>query len=84
MKPGTKHDTTITLDADTLAAARELGLDVSAVAEEAILKAVEEVRRKQWLAENTDVFSAQSDWHEQNGHPLADILSSPSRSSWER
>ena len=78
----TKRKTSLTLDVEALEGAKELGINVSAVAEGALVKAVAEARRKQWLAENADAFAAQSDWHERNGHPLADIIASPGRSSW--
>jgi antitoxin CcdA len=78
----TKRKTSLTLDAEALEGAKELGINVSAVAEGALVRAVAEARRKQWLAENADAFAAQSDWHERNGHPLADIIASPGRSSW--
>lgn len=82
MVSATKRKTSLTLDVEALEGAKELGINVSAVAEGALVKAVAEARRKQWLAENADAFAAQSDWHERNGHPLADIIASPGRSSW--
>ncbi len=72
----------LTLDADVLDGAKELGLNVSAVAEAALGKAVAEARRTQWLEENAQAFAAQAAWHEQHGHPLADILLAPGGGSW--
>jgi antitoxin CcdA len=82
MATGTKRKTSLTLDAEALDQAKELGINVSAVAEAALVNAVAEFRRKQWLAENADAFKAQADWHERNGHPLADIIAAPGGSSW--
>lgn len=78
----TKRKTSLTLDAEALDCAKDLGINVSAVAEEALVKAVAEARQRKWLEENADAFAAQSDWHERNGHPLADIITAPGGSSW--
>lgn len=78
-----RRKTSLTLDAEALDLAKELGLNVSAVAEAALVKAVAAARREKWLAENADAFTAQSDWHERNGHPLADIIVAPGGSSWK-
>jgi len=78
----TKRKTSVTIDAAALDAAHDLGLNVSAVADTALQKAVAEARRNQWLAENADAFARQAEWHERNGHPLADILVSPGKASW--
>lgn len=84
MVAATKRKTSLTLDAEALNCAKELGINISAVAEAALVGAVAEARRKKWLTENADAFAAQSDWHERNEHPLADILTSPAAKSWSR
>lgn len=84
MAAATRRKTSLTLDAEALDRARKLGINVSAVAEAALLKAVADARRAQWLDENTDAFAAQSDWHERNIHPLAEIITAPGGSSWRR
>ena len=82
MAIATKRKTSLTLDADALDRARDLGINVSAVAEAALMKAVAEAGQKKWLAENADAFAAQAEWLERNGHPLADIIAAPGGSSW--
>jgi len=82
MATSTKRKTSLTLDIEALEAAKELEINVSAVAEAALINAVAESRRKKWLAENSSAFAAQSDWHERHGHPLADIITAPGGSSW--
>ena len=84
MSSRVKRKTSLTLDAAAVDAARDLGINVSAVADVAIRKAVEDARRAEWLAENTEAFAAQAAWHEKNGHPLADILTGPGAASWKR
>ncbi|MBY6159424.1 type II toxin-antitoxin system CcdA family antitoxin [Mameliella alba] len=83
MASRSRRKTSVTLDAEALDLAKELGINVSAVAEVALLNAVAVARREQWLADNADAFTAQSDWHERNGHPLVDIIAAPGGSSWK-
>ena len=83
MATATKRKTSLTLDAASLDAARDLGLNVSAVVNEALQNAVNQARREQWRAENAEAFAAQADWHAQNGHPLAEIMVGPAAPSWK-
>lgn len=39
-------------------------------------------RRTGWLEDNAEAFRAQSEWHEINGHPLAESMVSPVARSW--
>lgn len=82
MVSSAKRKTSLTLDAEALDRAKDLGINVSAVAEAALIKAVADSRRNKWLTENAGAFAAQSDWHERHGHPLADIIMAPGGSSW--
>lgn len=84
MAAAARRKTSLTLDADALDAARDLGINVSAVADAALHEAVAQARRRKWLAENAAAFAEQAAWHEQNGHPLADILASPGADTWRR
>ncbi len=83
MDTGAKRKTSLTLDSDALDAAREFGLNVSAVADAALHRAVADARRHRWLEENADAFAAQAEWHERNGHPLADILAGLAGATWK-
>jgi len=83
MEAATKRKTSLTLDADALDAARTFGVNVSAVADAALRRAVSEARRCQWMDENAQAFAAQAQWHERNGHPLADILAGPAGTTWK-
>lgn len=82
MTTASKRKTSLSLDAAALDAARDLGVNVSAVADTALRLAVAEARQRRWLEENAEAFAAQSEWHERNGHPLTDILASPGKGSW--
>lgn len=83
MTNATRRKTSLTLDAAALDDARDLGINVSSVADSALRHAVAEARRKRWLDDNADAFVAQAEWHERNGHPLADILVSPAGATWK-
>lgn len=84
MPAATKRKTSLTLDGHTLDEARELNLNVSAIAEAALVRAVAEQRHKQWLEANAEAFKAQAEWHEKHGHPLAHIAASPWGKTWSR
>ena len=77
-----KRKTSLTLDAEVLDSAKALNINVSAVAEAALKNAVASARRMHWLKQNAKAFAEQAAWHERNGHPLADIMSSPGSTSW--
>lgn len=42
-----------------------------------------EARTAEWLNENAVTFKEQSVWHEQVGHPLAEIMILPAALSWK-
>ena len=68
-----KKRTNISLTAANLAAARELGLNVSAISDAAIAQAVRAARAEAWAVENAAAISERHTWIEANGMPLADM-----------
>jgi antitoxin CcdA len=68
-----KQRTNVTLTAANLAAARELGLNVSAISDAAVSEAVRTARARAWVAENAEAISERRAWIETNGTPLADL-----------
>lgn len=68
-----KQRTNVTLNAANLAAARELGLNVSAISDEALAKAVRQARAAAWAEENAPAIAERRSWIEANGAPLADV-----------
>ena len=60
MPVATKRKTSLTLSAEVLDQAKASEINVSAVAEAALQKAVADARRQQWLKENADAFVAQA------------------------
>jgi|AntRauMFilla1563_2_1112583.scaffolds.fasta_scaffold179496_1 antitoxin CcdA len=68
-----KQRTNITLTAANLMAARELGLNVSAISDAAVAKAVRAAKSEAWAKENAAAISQRRAWIEANGTPLADL-----------
>jgi antitoxin CcdA len=68
-----KQRTNITLTAANLAAARELGLNVSAISDAAVAEAVRLAKAKAWAQENAGAIAERRAWIEANGTPLADL-----------
>jgi antitoxin CcdA len=68
-----KQRTNITLTAANLVAARELGLNVSAISDAAVAKAVRAAMSETWAKENAVAISQRRAWIEVNGVPLADL-----------
>jgi antitoxin CcdA len=68
-----KQRTNITLTAANLAAARELGLNVSAISDAAVAEAVRAAKSEAWARENAEAIAERRAWIEANGTPLADL-----------
>ena len=68
-----KQRTNITLTATNLAAARELGLNVSAISDAALAEAVRAAKAEAWAHENAEAIAERRAWIEANGIPLDDL-----------
>lgn len=68
-----KQRTNVSLTASTLAAARELGLNVSAISDAALAEAVRSAKAEAWARENAEAIAERRAWIEANGTPLADL-----------
>ncbi|RFP88248.1 hypothetical protein DZK27_09145 [Rhodobacteraceae bacterium 63075] len=68
-----KQRTNVTLTARNLTAARELGLNVSAISDAAVGAAVRAAQAEAWAEENAAALSDRRAWIEANGTPLADL-----------
>lgn len=73
MPTATKQRTNVTLDADTLADARALGLNVSAISDAALAEAVRQAKAKDWAQDNAEAIAERRAWINANGTPLADL-----------
>ncbi|EKE69364.1 type II toxin-antitoxin system CcdA family antitoxin [Celeribacter baekdonensis] len=65
----------LTLDADVAATARALGLNMSRLAEAAIIEAAKTERNRLWRAENQSAISAYAEEVAKEGLPLAGFRS---------
>ena len=57
MSTAPKQRTNVTLSAETLADARALGLNVSAISDAALAEAVRHAKAKEWAEENADAVT---------------------------
>lgn len=65
-----RRRTNITVEADLLDEARDLGLNVSAIARAALAAEVAKAREQAWQDENRAAFASVNDWIRDNGVPL--------------
>jgi antitoxin CcdA len=70
-KAAPRKRTNVSLDARLLEEARRLELNVSAVTEAALEKAVREARARGWVEENARALAERAEWIDRNGLPLA-------------
>ncbi|MAL97733.1 MAG: hypothetical protein CL583_04695 [Alteromonadaceae bacterium] len=73
MSTAPKLRTNVTLTADTLAAARALGLNVSAISDAALAEAVRQARARDWAEANAAALAERRAWIEAHGLPLSDL-----------
>ena len=62
-----KRAANLSINADLLAQAREMGVNLSATLEEALVETLRRHRRAQWQAENAEAFEAYNDHVEKQG-----------------
>lgn len=65
-----KKATNLSLDADLVAEAKELGVPLSAAAEAGVRQAVQDIKQAQWVKQNKDSLDSYNAWIERNGLPL--------------
>lgn len=77
-----KTRVTLTLDKEAVDSAKAQGLNLSAIASDAICSAARQSERAAWIAENTPIIAAQDEWLERNGHPFASAIAGPFGKAW--
>ncbi len=77
-----KTRVTLTLDRDAVESAKAHGLNLSAIASDAICAAARRSAREAWIAESTPVVAAQDAWLDRNGHPFAGAVAGPLGKAW--
>lgn len=68
-----KRRTNVTLSSGNLDKARRLGLNVSAICDDALAVAVRQVEAADWTQENASAIAERRKWIEENGTPLSDV-----------
>jgi antitoxin CcdA len=63
--------TNLTLDAQAIADAKELGINISAACGEGLVVAISKARGEKWLRENRGAIDSSNAWVEKHGLPLA-------------
>ena len=68
-----KRPVNLTLDSDVVAAARQLGINLSQTCNQALAAAVKAEQQARWKVENGDAIDAWHRWYDQSGDPLAHL-----------
>ena len=63
----------VSLDTGVVAAAREAGLNLSRITEDALRDAIKAEQERRWKEDNRDWIEAHNRWIEENGLPLAGL-----------
>ena len=66
-----RQRTNLTIRAEYVAEARELGINLSEACERGLVAAINEAHAVRWLTENREALDSSNAWVETNGLPLA-------------
>ena len=66
-----RRSTNVSLPADVVAEAKELGINLSQACERGLVETVAETRAARWKEENREALESSNAWVEANGLPLA-------------
>ncbi|MEP4199274.1 MAG: type II toxin-antitoxin system CcdA family antitoxin [Aliishimia sp.] len=66
-----KRRTNVSIDAQLLETARDMGLNVSAISEAALAETIKAKQVENWQTENAEALQQRREWIAQNGAPLA-------------
>ena len=69
--PIRRKPTNLSLEADLVAEARRLGVNLSRAAEAGLRRAVAEAAKRRWQEENREALLSSNAWVEKHGLPLA-------------
>ena len=67
---GQRRPVNLTLDSGVVEAARQVGINLSRVSEEALREAAAKERQRRWKADNREALQSWGRWMEANGSPL--------------
>jgi antitoxin CcdA len=66
-----RRSTNVSLPADVVAEAKELGINLSQACERGLVETVAETRATRWKEENREALESSNAWVKANGLPLA-------------
>jgi len=70
---GKRKSVNLSIDTGVVAAAREAGINLSQVSEEALRKATKAEQGRRWQEENREALEGWNRWYEKHGDPLAHL-----------
>jgi antitoxin CcdA len=70
---GKRKPVNLSIDTGVVAAAREAGINLSQVSEQAIRDAAKAERDRQWKEANREAMEGWNDWLETNGLPYSEL-----------
>jgi antitoxin CcdA len=73
VSPARRRAVNVSLDADTVAAAKDLGIPISQICQAALAAEVTRERMLRWQNEHRDAIEAHNAWVDKHGLPLADL-----------
>ena len=68
---GPRRATNVSLPIETVATAKDLGINVSQACEQGLAAAVKKAQEARWLEENREAIQSSNAWVEKNGLPFA-------------
>jgi antitoxin CcdA len=71
-KPKPRKSVNLLIDAELLAEAKALNVNLSRAADEGLLKAIRERKTQLWLEENKDAIEENNRYFEEHGLPFAE------------
>jgi antitoxin CcdA len=71
ISPAKRKPVNLSIDAELVADAKAIGINLSQTCEAALSAALKKEREEQWIKENWDAIQATNAWVEKNGLPLA-------------
>jgi len=70
IRTGKRKAVNVSIDTGIIAAAKEAGVNLSRVSEEALRIATKAAQEAKWREENAQAIDGWNRWYEKNGHPL--------------
>lgn len=70
-KSASRRAANVSLNAQAIADARELGINISKACEQGLVAEISKARAERWKRENAEAIASSNEWVEKHGLPLA-------------